>query len=647
MAKKKRRPAPAGAPAIPRRLLAALAEAERLISRGRAGQALEILRSLDQIYPNRVEVLSELLNAYHQLKDYPQYLPVCERLVRLRPHDADLALVLAGAYMLNFAPVQALLAFQRFLERWPEHDRANEARKAVAELEPGLRRDLAAEGFTGDEGLELAAMHEEARSLLGRGQYAQARRVAEGLLRRRSDFVPALNNISLTYRVEGDLEAAIATSQRVLAFDPNNLHALANLVQYSCLRGRMDEAREWASRLQAVESTNPDAWTKKAEALTYLGDDQGVLEAFEGAERMGEGGQPQDRALLYHLAAVAALRRGDEAQARQRWQRALKPSPGMDLAQENLADLRQPIGQRHAPWPFSFAQWVPHAAIRELASQSEAASRQGSEGAITRAVQRYLRQHPEFATLIPLLLERGDPQGRTFALMVAKMAGTPEMLAALRDFALSQRGPDRMRTEAAQAAMRAGLLPSGPVRMWVEGEWREVMALGFDIHGDEVHQHSPQVEEWMAAAVLALRRGDGKRAEALVRQALEIEPDAPDAVNNLAAAYEIQGRMAEAEALTAQNFERHPDYLFGRTSMAQLYVRDGKIEEAEALLEPLLTRQRFHHLEFAAFCNAQIELYLAQGKREGVESWLKMWAAVDPDNPAIARLRRSLGRRGR
>ena len=283
----------------------------------------------------------------------------------------------------------------------------------------------------------------------------------------------------------------------------------------------------------------------------------------------------------------------------------------------------------------------------ELATQSEAAARRGDEGAITRAVQRYLRQHPEFATLIPILLDRGDPEGRTFALMVAKMAETPEMLAALRDFALSQRGPDRMRTEAAQAATRAGLLPSGPVRMWVEGEWREVMALGFDIHGEDIHQHSPQVEEWMAAAVLALRSGDGNRAEALIRQALEVEPDAPDVLNNLAVAYEMQGRMAEAEALVVRNFERHPDYLFGRTSMAQLYVRDGKIEEAEALLEPLLTRQRFHHLEFAAFCNAQIELYRAQGKREGAESWLKMWAAVDPDNPAIARLRRSLGRRGR
>ena len=137
------------------------------------------------------------------------------------------------------------------------------------------------------------------------------------------------------------------------------------------------------------------------------------------------------------------------------------------------------------------------------------------------------------------------------------------------------------------------------------------------------------------------------RAETLILQALEVEPDAPDVRNNLAAAYEMQGRQAEAEALVARIFERHPDYLFGRTSMAQLYVRDGKIEEAEALLEPLLTRQRFHHLEFAAFCNAQIELYRAQGKREGAESWLKMWAAVDPDNPAIARLRRSLGRRGR
>jgi predicted Zn-dependent protease len=289
---------------------------------------------------------------------------------------------------------------------------------------------------------------------------------------------------------------------------------------------------------------------------------------------------------------------------------------------------------------------VPQSALRELATQAEAALRRDKDEGVTRAIQRYLRQHPDLTALIPILLDRGDPHGRAFALMVAKMAATPEMLAALRDFALSQRGPDLMRTEAAQAPTRAGLLPSDSVRMWMEGEWREVRAVGYEIHSEVMYQHAPQVAAWMAEAALALRSGDAKRSESLVLQALEVEPEAPDVLNNLAAAYEKQGRSAEAEALIVQVFERHPDYLFGRVSMAQLYLRDGKFEEAKALLEPLLSRQRFHFSEFAAVCSAEIDLFLRQGNQKAADSWLEMWASADPDHPAIPLLRQRLGQAG-
>src|SRR5207245_5496348 len=114
-----------------------------------------------------------------------------------------------------------------------------------------------------------------------------------------------------------------------------------------------------------------------------------------------------------------------------------KLSPGMKLAQDNLADLRLPVGERHAPWAFGFSQWVPQRAIRELAAQSQRASRPGKEEEVKRAAQRYLSQHPEIVNLLSMLLDRGDPEARSFGLHLALMAETPETLAALKDFALS------------------------------------------------------------------------------------------------------------------------------------------------------------------------------------------------------------------
>jgi len=632
----------------PSRLLSGLDEADAAMRHKRWDQAREILEDLNRRHPNRIEVLSALVDVYYELQDTERYQVVCEQLLRLTPDDPDVTLMLAGAYLTNMRPALALRTFRRFLDRWPDHDQADEVRKAVADIEAGMDGLLTALELPGEDGLELAVSHEEVQLLLEQGKYPQARKVAERLLRRRPDFAPALNNISLTYLAEGRLDQAISTAQRVLAFAPDNVHALSNLTRYLCMSGRVDEAERLAERLRVAKSEAIDVELKKAEALSYVGDDEGVLAAFNEAERAGHLEPPFASPVLYHLAAVAAMRLGQEDQARRYWKQALKLSPGLELARDNLADLRKPVGERHAPWPFSLSNWVTQKAIDDLGRYLEPAFQRGGEEAVTRAARRYLRQHPEIVGLVSLLLDRGDPMGREFAMHLARAAETPEMQAALRDFALGQRGPDRMRHEAARTASEAGLLPSsGPVRLWMQGEWREILLLGFELHAEPDPGRDPQVEQWLTEATLALQRRDADEAERLLKQALEIEPDAPALLNNLAAAYEMQGRLPEAEVIVRQLYQRYPDYVFARTSMAQLCMSRGEIDEAEALLKPLLTRQRFHFSEFAAFCMAQIQLFLARGNPEAARSWLDVWATVDPDHHAIAGWRRRLAKRKR
>lgn len=639
--RKKRRSRRKTVSRLPQQLLAGLGEAEALMQRKRWSEAAQVLTDLDRRYPDRVEVLTNLVNTYYELNDIRRYEAVCRRLLKITPNDPDLTLMLAGAYITNLRPALALRTFRRFLDRWPDHERADDARQTLAELEARIDQILVDMGLPGEDGLELAALHEEAQSLMEQGDYSQARRVEEQLLSRRPDFAPALNNLSQIHFVGGRVDQAIATAQRVLAFDPDNFHALSNLTRYLCLSGRVDEAKEWAERLKAVESEAVDVWVKKAEALSYLGDDQGVLDAFAGAEEAGHLKPSLGDPLLYHLAAVAAMRLGREDDARRHWRQASKLAPGLDLVRDNLADLRRPVGERHAPWAFSFANWVSEKAIRDLAAQLKSVPHQ-EEGAASRAAQRYLRQHPEIASLVPLLLDRGDPEGRGFALRLAQMAKTPEMLVALRDFALSQRGPDEMRMEAARVASEAGLMPAGPVRLWVQGKWREILLMGFELHSEPLWEHPPQVEKWLTEATSAVERGEADRAERLIQRALEVEPDAPDLLTNLAIACGLQGRQQEAEAILRQTLERHPDDVFARTALAHLCLIMGETDEAEALLEPLLSRQRFHFSEFGAFCDVQIELFLAQGNRDAARSWLDVWATVDPEHPAIRRWRKRL-----
>src|SRR5262249_39496423 len=147
-------------------------------------------------------------------------------------------------------------------------------------------------------------------------------------------------------------------TRKVLELAPDNLHALSNLTRFLVLHGQLDEARQAAERLKALTSPREDVWVKKADALSYLGDDQGVLDAWQAACREGEPrGTPLALAMLCHLAGVAHARQGREGQARLLWQQALGHVPGFDLPRRNLDDLGRPPGQRHAPYPYTLQYW--------------------------------------------------------------------------------------------------------------------------------------------------------------------------------------------------------------------------------------------------------------------------------------------------
>jgi Flp pilus assembly protein TadD len=148
--------------------------------------------------------------------------------------------------------------------------------------------------------------------------------------------------------------------------------------------------------------------------------------------------------------------------------------------------------------------------------------------------------------------------------------------------------------------------------------------------------------EWVMAATEALQRGNATEAERLFKRALEVAPNEPDILNNLGAAYASQGRYDEAEALLHKIYREHPDYFFGIVGMANLHTLQGDTEQAKALLQPLLSRKRLHFSEFATLCKAHIQLYLAEGRPESAQSWLDMWANIDPDNPDIRYWRRQI-----
>jgi tetratricopeptide (TPR) repeat protein len=619
-----------------------LGQADDLIVKRRYAEALEILAPLAAKHPDRIEILTSQAMCYFRLGDAHEYLVAAIKLRRLLPDRPEALLSLAQAYLLSARYALARRAYLEFLERWPKNEGAEHAREALQLLQPELEPTLALINLPGEEQYEVAELHEESQVLMEQGQITQARATVGRLLERLPSFIPALNNLSQMQHFDNQLGEATATAERVLELDPQNFHALGNLARYLFLQGRVEEARQVAQRLQAAQSDRADIWLKRAETFSYLGDDQAVIAAFDRAQAAGALNGLLSGPMFHHLAAVAAWRLGQEERARDLWRRCLEEAPSFELAKANLADLSLPVGERNGPWAFSLDYFLRRQALEEMVK--ETSKRRGAD--FTQTMQTYARRHPEITHLIPYLLERGDPIGRDFAIKLASVIKTPEMLAALRDFALSQRGSDQMRLQAAQAAAQADLLPNGAaVRLWMKGEWQEIMLLGFEIFTEPEGERLPfRAERLVAEAMEEIKYGDPAKGERLIKQAIEMKPDHPTLLNNLAAAYGRQGKDTECRNLIAEIRQQFPDYFFGITNEAMTLARDGKPDEAEALVKPLLGRKRLHITEYAALCGAQIEIALARKNREMAQSWIQMWESADPDNPNLEIMRSRLER---
>lgn len=619
-------------------ILRALDEVDRLIREHAWAEAHQLLNSLAADHPNRADVVETQLNLAAAMQDQQGYLNACEHLLELVPAEPELVRGLAHAYLMNGLVVLAYQTFQRFLEECPEADveEITEVQELITSIEEGLPALMAELEAEGEEGLEMAALHEQQQAALHRGDMRQVQKLGKRLQRLRPAFLPPINNMSLAYWMEGKVEQAIATAQEVLEKDPENVHALGQLTRYLCQTGQQDEAEQYAARLKAAPTERTyRPWLKKAEALSYLGDFAGVLAVVQaGKSDEREKSRDYQEALLYHLGAVAALRLGQEKEGQAYWKKALSLVPGMTLVHHNQAERKKPVGERHDPWPFDLDYWFPEAALTDLREAMQGVS---NPDKLMGRLRRTLRRHPVMESTLPLLLKRGDPKGREFAVHIAGGVRSPAILDALRDFALSQNGPDDLRMMALQILQEEKLIV-GRQRLWIEGEWKEIDLIGFEVYfeGKEEHSHSPQVEALALDAMDTLHEGDGKKAEALLKEALALEPEAKDLTQNLAMAYQVQGRTEEALALIRALHERDPDYLFARVHLAQEAIQQKRFEEADTLLKPLLALPRLHISEFRALCQVQMALLLARKQVEGASHWLDMWKSTEPDHPQQA-----------
>jgi predicted Zn-dependent protease len=618
-----------------------VARAAVLAREGQAEQARVQLEALAAQHPSDVSVLEALVNLTYDTGDTLRYQEAATRLLAARGgRDADLVLAVGGAALQNGYLATALVQFRKALGLTPPPKAADGARDTLAKLEENLPQYLEAVHLPpGEQGLALALRHERVQHLVTLGRTRETREVARALHRDWPPLLAALNNLAHASWLDGDLAEAEWAHREVLAAQPDNVHALADLARLTFVLGREEEARALTARLVASTATASSRWTKVAEAHAALGDDRGVREALAAFEREGKSDFPQAQAMLLHLAATSALRMGEAGEARRLWKEALRVLPALDLARTHLQALEQPPTLRLLPHPFPLANWLPPARQQAVAARMKAATSAHARG---QAAAALLQELPELRVALRVQLDRGSPEGVRLAITVGAPSGDAELLAALRTFALGERGNFHQRYLAAAALLETGHTKAEELLLWTGKGRQPLRWFNKAVQRTPLRTLPPEVERLAAEGVRLLQAGQGAQAEPVLRKALARAPEQPELLNNLIAAHFLQGRheegVREVEALHA----RWPDYLFGRALLSRLRARAGKAQEARALLAPLLELERLHFTEFIALCAAHAEVLIAEADTSAAAIWVDALATIAPEDPQVEELERRL-----
>ena len=523
-------------------LIENLSRAEILLDQHKPTEACQVLEELERRYSNHSDVLSLLVNASYDMKDYSAYEWAVYRLSRLN-RSPEIFISLAGAYIQTYRPGLALRCFEEVLRRWPAHPRSDEIRQTIEQLRPTLLAAIDQPHLSQAEIFELAVGHDEVRFLMEHGQLSQCKQAAEKLLKSYPRFLPAMNNLTQVHLLESNHSEARHLAQSVLNIDPENIHALSNLARLLYLSADFSGAREMALRMKASSSQVVERWAKQAEVYSLLADDDSLLALFAQAQQDINGiGASRESALLLHHTAVALAQSGEKQQASSLWKKAMKFVPSFELARKNLEDLDQPVEKRNGPWAFEFSFWVPTQLTQEMVKILSEPVKPKSSAGTENAMRKFLQHHPALVALMPHMLARGDVKTREFVIRIIKMAETPELIALLKDFILGDRGTDAIRLDAVQFLSNNDYLPTAPTRMWIAGKWTDILNLNFEVTRQAQPEfRSPAVEKLAVLAIAALHAENPKHAQSLFEQALKKE-ETPSLLNNLAAALEMQGQ---------------------------------------------------------------------------------------------------------
>lgn len=630
MAKKRRRERGQLARHTTMSLQEALDRAYIFLRAGQVSDGLALLETLREGHPDSAPLFLLLGDGYALAEDYSRAVWSYERALELEPERTVLLSNILTLYGALGMPTHALHVARRILELDPD-DAEIAALAASLEAEvPQVAERFGVGAGVAEEGVLQA---EAGRLALDRNDLA----AAVGPLRRAMELLPRWpaprNNLALALSMTGAAEEARTLTREVLEIDPDNLHGLGAMVSSLVIAGDQEAARPYWERLRRVAPCDAEDIDKVAEAAASMEDDAEVYRLLRPLYTVDLGASDLSpaRAQTLVLLAAAAANLGRREEALQGWAR-LAREPVYRHWAETCREALQ-AGRPGPGWAERYPYFSPLHLVRE-GMTDELARLVGSEGDIP--PEQLRAQGADLARRYPQLVPFAEAilwieENPAIGVPMLRALGTPRAVAALRRYATSQVGPDEGRKEAMMSLGQLGALtPGEPVRVWLDGEWREVQLQGSWV-GPREWPYAPELHALMERAVQLSQQKRYREAERVYRQLIAAEPRLKEAYANLAVVSACQGKMAQARALMEQALEIDPLYVFPRGNLALRTLEEGDIVGARQWIAPLAARAEFHPQEAAFYYYVQARILVEEKRFDEARSFLEVALAVLPE----------------
>jgi tetratricopeptide (TPR) repeat protein len=432
-------------------------------------------------------------------------------------------------------------AIIQYLEKDPTGQFLDESEEMIDLLSYELERPTQITTIKSREGL---FEHDNARSLLEEGRFAEAVRILQRLIKKHPEFMAARNNLALAYYYMGRFEKAMETIEQVIALDSGNMHALCNMAIFYQHAGNKEKLAGLLALLRKTFPFHQDHVFKQATTMGILGEHETAYRLFK---RLLKSGDASSDPCLFHYAAVAAYNIGRFVEAEKLWLQTEKLDPESDIPRFYLSQLKQ--GNRITSTnpnrgDSSAISYHYHLPFEEQFRMLE----RSNDG-----IPDYMQRDPLVRSSFFWALRHGDMETKLQVIQAFGIIADSEVEDALKEFLLEPNEDDYLKKVAFFVLRSMGA--DAPLQAVLEGE-------STLIHSKPFSPNLPVWEsEWQQVLELALQQMN-KRYDMIQQHDLEtlwvefltrIYPNAPKIAKS-------DGWAAALEYLTAKMHRRAISY---------------------------------------------------------------------------------------